>query len=125
MFFCSASQRPIKKGVVRSLINAHQLTDESFLEQELEHVKSVLLLNGYPKSVIKNVEKYFTANSTDSQHQISEPPTSTAVISYVPGCGGIVTWRNDFDTLAAGETAKLGCCHQSKVYSITTIKLLS
>ncbi len=47
----------MKKGIVKCLVRrAYNLSSESSLKNEIDHVRRVLSMNGYPRSIVDKVK---------------------------------------------------------------------
>ena len=80
---------------------AYQLSYDCYLREEVDHIKNVLRMNGYPKCLINRIEsdlKHIDKN--DDPHK----PLSTAVIPYVTGTSKIL-W--DYGIRTAFKTRSL------------------
>ena len=70
----------VKRGVIKSLLNrARDISAQSTLGSEIEHVRIALEANGYPRSLI-NKEETILKQRLDGEE---EKPPATAVIPYV------------------------------------------
>ena len=75
----------VKRGVIKSLLNrARDISTQSTLGSEIEHVRIALEANGYPRSLINKEETILKQRLDDSDHGEEEKPPATAVIPYVP-----------------------------------------
>ena len=74
----------VKRGVIKSLLNrARDISSQSTLGSEIEHVRIALEANGYPRSLINKEETILKQRLDDSDHGEEEKPPATAVIPYV------------------------------------------
>ena len=77
--------------VIKSLLNrARDISVQSTLGSEIEHVRIALEANGYPRSLINKEETILKQRLNDSDHGEEEKTPATAVIPYVSVLSEIV-----------------------------------
>ena len=61
----------MKRGVIKSLLNrARDISSQSTLGSEIEHVRIALEANGYPRSLINKEETILKQQLDDSDHTV-------------------------------------------------------
>ncbi len=75
----------VKKGIVKCLVRrAYNLSSESSLKNEIDHVRSVLSMNGYPRSIVDKVKHELKRKKKQvDTTTLNEDPVATAIIPYV------------------------------------------
>ncbi len=75
----------VKKSIVKCLVRrAYNLSSESSLKNEIDHVRSVLSMNGYPRSIVDKVKHELKKIKKQVDTTIlNEDPVATAIIPYV------------------------------------------
>ncbi len=75
----------VKKGIVQCLLRrSYNLSSESSLKNEIDHVRSVLSMNGYPRSIVDKVKSELKKKKKQvDTTTLNEDPVATAVIPYV------------------------------------------
>ena len=74
----------MKRRVIKSLLNrARDISAQSTLGSEIEHVRIALEANSYPRSLINKEEAIVKQRLDNSDHREEEKPPATAVIPYV------------------------------------------